>query len=91
MRVFKWSPVFHVNREPSVVPVWFQLPKLPIHYFTKECLFQIVSCLGKPLFVDVATALGVCPSVARICVEIDLLQDLPGRIWIGNEEHGGFW
>lgn len=22
MRVFKWSPAFHVDREPSVAPVW---------------------------------------------------------------------
>ena len=60
---------------------------MPIHCFNKECLFQIVSCLGKPLFVDAATASGVRPSVARVCVEIDLLQEFPGRIWIG---HGGF-
>ena len=91
MSVLKWSPAFHVDREPSVVLVWFQLPKLMIHYFAKECLFQIVSCIGKPLFMDSATASGVRLSVARVCVEIDLLQTLPVRIWIANRQHGGFW
>lgn len=43
IRVFKWSTAFHVDKEPSVAPVWFQLPKLPVHYFHKEVLFQIVS------------------------------------------------
>ncbi|XP_027181778.1 uncharacterized protein LOC113780162 [Coffea eugenioides] len=36
MRIFKWSTSFHVDKEPSVAPVWFQLPKLPVHYFNKE-------------------------------------------------------
>ena len=90
MRVLKWFAAFHVDREASVVSVWFQLPKLPIHFFHKGCLFQIVSCLGKLLFVDSAAASGVRPSVAGACVEIDLLQTLPLRIWIGNGEHEGF-
>ena len=48
MRVFKWTPKFHVDRESSLVPVWFRLPKLPIHLFDKQCLFHIVSRLGTP-------------------------------------------
>ena len=55
MRVFKWTSSFHVDKEPSIVPVWFSLPKLPVHFFKKECLIHIVSCLGKPLFRDAAT------------------------------------
>mgnify|MGYP004712738809 CR=1 FL=1 len=65
MRVFKWSVDFHVDRESSVVLVWFVLPKLPIHLFHKDCLFPIVACLGRPLRVDAATAAGSRPSVAR--------------------------
>ncbi|XP_027158576.1 uncharacterized protein LOC113760210 [Coffea eugenioides] len=91
MRVFKWSPAFHVDKEPSVVPVWFKLPKLPLHYFNKECLFQIVNVLGSPLFVDAATMAASRPSVARVCVEIDLLKPLTLRVWIGNGDHEGFW
>ncbi|XP_027120509.2 uncharacterized protein [Coffea arabica] len=91
MRVFKWSPAFHVDKEPSVVPVWFQLPKLPLHYFQKEAIFQISSVLGIPLFVDAATSAVARPSLARVCVEIDLLQPRPSRIWIGNGNYDGFW
>ena len=46
--------------------------------------------MGKPLFVDAATASGLRPSVARVCVEVDLLKAFPGRIWIGNGDYGGF-
>ncbi|XP_071939135.1 uncharacterized protein [Coffea arabica] len=80
MRVFKWSPAFHVDREPSVVPMWFQLPKLPLHLFHKEALFQVVGVLGIPLLIDAATVAVSRPSVARVCVEVDLLKPRPSRI-----------
>ncbi|XP_071922584.1 uncharacterized protein [Coffea arabica] len=91
MRIFKWSTDFHVDRESSVVPVWFSLPKLPIHLFHKECLFSIVACLGWPLCVDTATAMGSRPSVARVCVEVDLQRELPERVWISVGDRMGFW
>ncbi|XP_071902080.1 uncharacterized protein [Coffea arabica] len=91
MRVFKWSIDFHVDRETSVVPVWFALPKLPVHLFHKECLFPIVACLGQPLCVDAATAQGTRPNMARVCVEVDLMKELPSRVWISFGERLGFW
>ncbi|XP_071921876.1 uncharacterized protein [Coffea arabica] len=91
MKIFKWSPAFHVDKEPSVVPVWFQLHKLPLHYFHKEAIFQIVSVLGVPLFVDAATLATSRPSLARVCVEIDLFQARPSRGWVGNGKYEGFW
>ncbi|XP_027171591.1 uncharacterized protein LOC113771176 [Coffea eugenioides] len=91
MKLFKWTPSFHVDREPSVVPVWVSLPKLPIHLFNRECLFQIVATLGVPLYVDAATAALSRPSVARVCVEVDLLKPLVSRVWIGNGGQEGFW
>lgn len=30
------------------------------------------------------------PSVARVCVEVDLLKDLPKRIWLGVDDSGFF-
>ena len=91
MRVFKWSSKFHVDRESSLVPVWFRLPKLPIHLFAKPCLFHIVSCLGNPLFVDAATSSFIRPNVARVCVEVDLLKSLPSRVWVDMGDGDGFW
>ena len=91
MRIFKWSTEFHVDRESSFVPVWFTLPKLPIHMFHKECLFSIVACLGRSLCVDNATAVGSRPSVARVCVEVDLQRELPGWVWISVRDRMAFW
>nr|XP_027082281.1 uncharacterized protein LOC113704592 [Coffea arabica] len=91
MRVFKWTMDFHVDREFSVVPLWLQLPKLPLHFFNKEVLFQIAAMVGNPLLVDAATLAISRPSVARVCVEVDLLRPTPSRVWIGNSNHAGFW
>ncbi|XP_027183870.1 uncharacterized protein LOC113782162 [Coffea eugenioides] len=91
MRVFKWTPSFHVDREPSVVLVWFQMPKLPLHLFHKETLFQIAEVVGVPLLVDAATLAVSRPSVARVCVEVDLMKQRPSRVWIGTGQHDGFW
>lgn len=92
MRVFKWTLSFHVTKESSLVLVWFSLPSLPIHLFDKYSLFSIVNPLGKPIFIDAATANLSRPSVARICVEVDLLRPLPSWVWIGTENSNeGFW
>nr|XP_027120471.1 uncharacterized protein LOC113737437 [Coffea arabica] len=94
MRVFKWASSFHVDKEPSIVPVWFSLPKLPVHFFKKECLFHMVTCLERPLFMDAATSSLACPSMApRVCAKVDLFKPLPKRVWVGvgMDEANGFW
>ena len=91
MRVFRWTREFHVQRESSLVPVWVTLPSLPIHYFDKHSLFSILSPVGRPLFLDSATAAGTRPSMARECVEIDVAKLVVPRIWIAVEGESGFW
>ena len=71
--------------------MWFQLPKLPLHFFDKEVSFQIVLVLGAPLLVDAATLAVSRPSVARVCMEVDLLKPRPSWVWIGNGTLEGFW
>ncbi|XP_071933183.1 uncharacterized protein [Coffea arabica] len=90
-RVFKWTRDFHGHRESSLVSVWVSLPSLPIHYYDKHSLFSILSPVGMPLFLDSATVSGTRPSVARACVEIDLLKPLCSRVWVAVKGEGGFW
>ncbi|XP_071928074.1 uncharacterized protein [Coffea arabica] len=91
MRVFRWTREFHVHKESSLAPVWVDLPNLPIHYFDKHSLFSILSPVGRPLFLDSATAAGTRPSVARVCVEIDVSKQVVPRVWIAVEGESGFW
>ncbi|KAG6501607.1 hypothetical protein ZIOFF_041490 [Zingiber officinale] len=74
MRIFKWSPKFPYEAESSVIPVWIQLPDLPIHMFCKKGLFAAANIVGRPLKVDQATADDSRLTMARVCVEIDLLK-----------------
>ncbi|XP_027154965.1 uncharacterized protein LOC113755095 [Coffea eugenioides] len=91
MRVFCWTREFHINRESSLVSVWVSLPALPIHFYDKHSLFFILSPVGAPLFLDSATMSGARPTIARACVEIDLLKPVCTRVWVAVEGEMGFW
>ncbi|XP_071924734.1 uncharacterized protein [Coffea arabica] len=91
MRVFHWTKEFHVHRESSLVSVWVALPALPIHFFDKHSFLSILSPVGTPLFLYSATASSTRPSVARACVEVDLLKPVCSRVWVAVEGEGGFW
>ncbi|KAK4389820.1 hypothetical protein Sango_2319000 [Sesamum angolense] len=83
MRVFKWTPTFNPLQESPIVPVWVRLPELPIQFFDWEALFSIARLLGTPLRIDVSTATLARLSVARVCVEINLLEPLQTEIGLG--------
>src|SRR4051812_26232640 len=91
MRMFKWSPDFRLEWESPIVPVWISLPNLPLFLFNKSGLFSIGSLLSKPLTLDSATADMSRPSVARVCVEIDLLKTIIPRVRLDCESGEGFW
>ncbi|KAF8398690.1 hypothetical protein HHK36_014545 [Tetracentron sinense] len=61
-----------VGSEPSVVPIWINLPGLPINFFNPKDLKAIGSIVGKVLKVDGPTKMLSRSSMARICVEIDV-------------------
>lgn len=91
MRIFKWSPGFHVERESPIVPVWIAFPRLPIQFFNAEALFQLCRLIGIPLRMDAATQSLKRPSVARVQIELDVLKQRPEKVWIGMEGLDGFW
>ncbi|CAH9068787.1 unnamed protein product [Cuscuta epithymum] len=90
IRVSKWTPDFMPNTDSPITPVWISLDSLPIHLFEKSALFSIASLIGKPVKIDVSTLRLSRPSMARICVELDVSVNLPSKIWIGNGSNGFF-
>ncbi|XP_071933172.1 uncharacterized protein [Coffea arabica] len=90
VRIFKWTPSFSVDIELPLASIWVSLPQLPVHLFNKGPLFSIARLLGEPLKIDASTASLNRPSVARFCVEVNLQQELPDKVWIGNGA-SGFW
>ncbi|KAL0447831.1 UNVERIFIED_CONTAM: hypothetical protein Slati_1911000 [Sesamum latifolium] len=85
MRMFKWSPDFNPKVESSFPLVWIRFSELPVHLFYKKALYGIASLTGLPLKLDEATAEGHRPSVARVCIELDLTKPRPNSLWIGND------
>ncbi|XP_027156871.1 uncharacterized protein LOC113758040 [Coffea eugenioides] len=90
MSLSKWTIDFKPGVESSIAPVWVNFPGLPLPFFEKQFLLKLGTLLGRPLKVDEATASLKRPSVARILLEIDVLQSPKSRIWIGDDQWG-FW
>lgn len=90
MRVFKWTPEFRPDLETPIVPIWITFEGLPIYLHDKHALFSIANLIGTPLKVDSSTLLLNRPSVARVCIELDVSKDLPRTVWINNGSRGGF-
>src|SRR4051812_27952749 len=63
MRMFRWTPNFRPEVESSIVPVWIQLPNLPLFMFNKHCIFPIARSIGSPLALDLP-AQATRPSLA---------------------------
>lgn len=84
IKIMKWTLNFSLAHEPLFAPVLLFLYHLPIHMFQKSPLLFLASLIGRSLKVNAATENLSRPSMARICVEVDLLKDLPKRLWIGQ-------
>lgn len=65
-----------------IVSIWVSLPGSPVHFHQRSTLFQIGSMLGTPMKLDTTTNEVLRPSVARLCIEIDVYKDLPFRVYI---------
>ncbi|OIT38805.1 hypothetical protein A4A49_00345 [Nicotiana attenuata] len=80
----KWSPDFKPEEDLPIAPVWVLLPGLPFHKHTWNYVKQVVSTIGTPLEMDLATKGRTRPSMAKVRVEIDLLKEQPTSVYVGQ-------
>ncbi|XP_031120595.1 uncharacterized protein LOC116023727 [Ipomoea triloba] len=90
MKIFKWTTDFRPEVESPIVPVWIALEGLPAHLHDKRAIYSIAQSVGPPLKVDASTLILNRPSVARVCVELDVSNPFPENIWINHGSSGGF-
>ncbi|KAF5177172.1 hypothetical protein FRX31_033241, partial [Thalictrum thalictroides] len=78
--------------DPTFAPVWVDLPGLPLDFFHPAMLQVIGDDIGKK-FLSVAkdTICRTRPSVARICVEMNIHEEMPNSIWLEGPNYPGFW
>jgi len=60
----------------ATVPVWIQLPDLPLDCWNVRALSKIVSKIGKPVTTDMLTRTKERISFARVLVEVDASKEL---------------
>ncbi|KZV31111.1 hypothetical protein F511_14992 [Dorcoceras hygrometricum] len=82
LRILKWTPFFDYAKESSIVPVWVRFPDLPIPMFERNRLFSIANIIGKPLKMDELTSKSERLTMARVCIEVDLLKSLPDKVYL---------
>ncbi|VFQ84581.1 unnamed protein product [Cuscuta campestris] len=81
-KVFRWTNDFDPTVDSPLTPVWIGFAGLPIHLFEPNALFSIGNLIGTPLKMDNATLMLSRPSVAHLCIELDLTKELPRAVWI---------
>ncbi|WOL11361.1 hypothetical protein Cni_G20123 [Canna indica] len=76
-----WRPNFQPLLEKiDSIPVWIQLPGLPIEYLQKDILLKIVSCIGHPIKIDSVTLNGQRAKFARVCMLWNLKDRIPSAL-----------
>ncbi|KAF8388809.1 hypothetical protein HHK36_025489 [Tetracentron sinense] len=85
----QWTPLFKSGVEPSLVPIWVSLPHLPFHLFNPLALKFIGGIIGKVLKIDGLTKACSRPSVARLCIEVELMKKNPDRFWLVTTPNSG--
>ncbi|PKI32709.1 hypothetical protein CRG98_046883 [Punica granatum] len=74
----KWSPQFTEEvLNMRKMPIWVQLRKIPLQYFHPKGISYLVSAIGKPLYMDRATALRSRLDYAKVCIEVEVEKEIP--------------
>ncbi|XP_035549697.1 uncharacterized protein LOC118349401 [Juglans regia] len=82
-RVFRWSPEFNEDAEPSRVPVWISLPGLPPNFYQESFLKMLMAPIGTFIRRDNPTRCATRTDGARLCVEVDAAKPPLSHFWIG--------
>ncbi|KAL7230600.1 hypothetical protein ACSBR2_008965 [Camellia fascicularis] len=88
LTIRKWEPDFKASEAfETPTAVWVKFPELPIEYFQEKVLYTIARQLGKPLKIDLTTAMATRGKYARVCIEMDLNKPLCPRFLLGKKSY----
>ncbi|XP_075080183.1 uncharacterized protein LOC142165721 [Nicotiana tabacum] len=78
-----WNVAFDFSNEVlKTIPLWIQLPKVPLNCWEYDSLSRIGSTLGVHIYADACTTKVERISYARILVEMDVTRPLPRQIMV---------
>ncbi|KAK8614487.1 hypothetical protein V6N13_068287 [Hibiscus sabdariffa] len=83
----RWMPglKFDVLQLDST-PVWVKLWHVPLELFSQQGLGYVASAIGKPLYIDRATALKQQLEFAKICTEVGAKETIPNSVLVELDE-----
>ncbi|GLU17737.1 hypothetical protein SLE2022_340930 [Rubroshorea leprosula] len=85
--VQSWELSFHPARAKAPkTTVWVKLHGVSLMCFQEAIVLYLASKLGRPIKVDNITLLGTREKFARVCVEVDLSQQLPSTLDLDLKE-----
>ena len=86
----KWEPGMAMRKlKHTQAPVWIKLRHLPMEFWTTDGLSTVASGVGKPLYPDVITRACTRLDFARVCVMVDVSQNLPNHVIIMTPDEDG--
>ena len=75
-----------LEKEPlSTIPIWVQLPALPMEYWGKRCIRKIAGLLENVLKLDNATRNKDRLMYTRALVELNISKGLPDKVFFTNK------
>lgn len=69
------------------LPIWVRLRNIPLAFYHREGISYIASGVGRPLYMDRATANGTRLDFAKVCIEIDAMTDIPEKLRLEIEDN----
>ncbi|KAL2253036.1 UNVERIFIED_CONTAM: hypothetical protein Sindi_0098300 [Sesamum indicum] len=86
----KWKPGVAMRKlKHTQAPVWIKLRHLPMEFWTTDRLSTVASGVGKPLYPDAITRACTRLNFARVCVMVDVSQNLPNHVIIMTRDEDG--
>ncbi|KAK4258256.1 hypothetical protein QN277_007727 [Acacia crassicarpa] len=88
LTVRPWEPNFHPARAKiDKVAVWVRVPKMFLEYYDREALTIIGDRIGETIKVDINTSNQLRGRYARICVLVNLKEQLMAGFRLDGEEY----
>ncbi|KAL2231093.1 UNVERIFIED_CONTAM: hypothetical protein Sindi_1703700 [Sesamum indicum] len=86
----KWEPGMAMRKlKHTQAPFWIKLRHLPMEFWTTDGLSTVASGVGKPLYPDAITRACTRLDFARVCVMVDVSQNLPNHVIIMTPDEDG--
>ncbi|KAJ7957365.1 reverse transcriptase [Quillaja saponaria] len=85
LTIRKWVPCFKPSEAKISFITCVRIPGFPVECYRDEVLYAAVAAIGKPIKIDIQTALATRSGFARLCVELDLENPLVAKVWVRGE------